>query len=408
MKSRRLSIIFALMVLFNAIFAGFAFAEETVPPKDEKLKVVALGDSITFGYPPPSTTAFPDYIANVCKVDKFGGVGATTADLGTAIVGDIINFSNKAKQADVVTINIGSNDFLGATGVGALLKKLQPIAKDPATLQAAIANGELAKIFAENPLTPLTEEQLNTYKMTLATIVTTTDTQADAPIILYNLYNPIVVDPALDAALGGKLTELHSFVESQLPRVNNVINEVGSISGAEVVNAYATINANPTAFILPLDIHPTVAGHKALAKLADNVIAKFPAEELDEDKNPCGNCHNDPVEEPEGCAQTPPDEEEPPVEEPGENPGEQPGENPPTDGPKENPTPQPPVAEQPKAETVKPTPVKAQAKVITSGSELPDTATPIYNYLVIGLALAFVGMISFGIQQYHQKRNEGI
>lgn len=384
------------MLLFNAVFAGFAFAAETAPTTQKKLNVVALGDSITIGYPTPSSSTFPNFIGEECnEVTKFGAIGDTSASLLGSLTGNVLNFSNAAKQADVVTVNIGSNDFLGATGVGALLKSLKDNANDPAGLQTALT---------ANPITPLTVEQLNTYRVSLSAIVAMADTQADAPIILYNLYNPIVVNQELDNALNGKLTELHNFVEQELSKVNIVISEVGNSTGAKVVDAKSTIASNPSAFILPLDIHPTVAGHKALAKLADNVIASLQVQEPEEDLNPCGGCDEEPVEEPEGCTQTPPEEEEPPVEEPGETPGE----NPPTEEPKENPAPQPPAPEQPKVETPKTAPVKAQAKVLTSGSELPNTATPIYNYLIIGLAVAFIGMITFGIQQYHQKRNQSI
>jgi hypothetical protein len=36
-----------------------------------------------------------------------------------------------------------------------------------------------------------------------------------------------------------------------------------------VVNAYSTFKADPAAYIIPFDIHPTPAGHKALASLLD-------------------------------------------------------------------------------------------------------------------------------------------
>ncbi len=418
MKLRRLSILFTFILVLSTVFARVSFAESTptTPVQDKNLNVVALGDSITFGYPPPSTTGFPDHITGACNVTKFGGSGATSTDLLAAISNDLVNFSLKIKKADVVTVNIGSNDFIGATGLDKLFAALQPIVKDPATLQAAIASGELDQVIAENPLTNLTEAQGLQYGSTLTTIVTMIKTQnPNVPIILYNLYNPIVLNPALGDELNAKLGLLHSFVEAQLPSVNAVINGVGNSTGAHIADAYTTF-ANQPSYIIPFDIHPTTAGHKALAQLADNVINSLPNEDQENNPNICPKkCSGDEPKEPIVCTHENPNPN--PGEDPGDNPGENPDDNPPVDQPIENPTQQPstdtnnqnsaPVIQQQTPEKIKTANNFKTYTLKSTGNRLPNTATPIYNYLVLGLGIVMAGLVTFKLQQ-SRRRNQNI
>lgn len=48
------------------------------------------------------------------------------------------------------------------------------------------------------------------------------------------------------------------------------------------------------------------------------------------------------------------------------------------------------------------------ASVTSTGKKLPDTATPIYNYLAFGLILVLAGLIAFMSQHCRQKRNQSI
>ena len=103
-----------------------------------------------------------------------------------------------------------------ATGFATLFAKLQPLVPN---LEANLANGEIAKVVAANPLTPLTPQQLDQYTKNLVIIIETIKKHTNAPIILYNLYNPIVLstNPILDGLF---LVPLHTFVEGNLIVVN--------------------------------------------------------------------------------------------------------------------------------------------------------------------------------------------
>ena len=218
MKLKRFSVLLVIMLILSTFTATFVFAktEQTAKPK---LNIVALGDSITFGYPPPSTTGFPDLITGARNVEKFGGSGATSSQLLAAIQSNPKEFKRALKKADVITINIGSNDLMQATNMSTLFAKLQPLVPN---LEENLANGKVAEAIQTTPLTPPTSQQLIAYTSNLAKIIATVKKESRAPIILYNLYNPIVMsnNPVLNQALLGPL---HNFVEGNLMVVNGAI-----------------------------------------------------------------------------------------------------------------------------------------------------------------------------------------
>ena len=267
MKFKRFSVLFVIMLILSTFTASFVFAKTERSPKP-KLNIVALGDSITFGYPPPSTTGFPDLITGVRNVEKFGGSGATSSQLLAAIQSNPKEFKRALKKADVITINIGSNDLMQATNMSTLFAKLQPLVPN---LEENLTNGKVAEAFQTTPLTPSTSQQLIAYTSNLAKIISAVKKESRAPIILYNLYNPIVMsnNPVLNQALLGPL---HNFVEGNLIAVNGAIQPFRNVNGVFVVDSYSTMKANPPVYIIPFDIHPTLEGQKALALLADSTL----------------------------------------------------------------------------------------------------------------------------------------
>ena len=115
----------------------------------------------------------------------------------------------------------------------AFLPKLQPLVPN---LEGNLANGEIAKVIESTPRTPLTAQQLEQYTKNLVIIIETIKKHTKAPILLYNLYNPIVLstNPILDELL---LVPLHTFVEGNLMVVNHqIIRYIGNVTGAHVVD----------------------------------------------------------------------------------------------------------------------------------------------------------------------------
>ena len=69
-----------------------------------------------------------------------------------------------------------------------LLAKLQPLVPN---LEENLANGKVAQAIHNTPLTSPTSQQLVSYTSNLAKIIATVKKETRAPIILYNLYNPM-------------------------------------------------------------------------------------------------------------------------------------------------------------------------------------------------------------------------
>lgn len=119
MRFKRLSVLLIVVLALSTLFSSIASAE-----KNEKHSLVALGDSITFGYHlpdqiglQPSPSAFPSLIGNGnFNVTNLGVPGWTSTDLLNAVKTNPI-FKRSLKEADAVTLDIGSNDLLQAAGL---------------------------------------------------------------------------------------------------------------------------------------------------------------------------------------------------------------------------------------------------------------------------------------------------
>ena len=140
---------FSAIVLASSVFASAGFAQSP----NAKESLVALGDSITFGYnlginnQHPSKEAFPYLIDNndgkEFRVNNLSVPGWTSAQLLDALQNDQ-RFRQAVTHADVITLDIGSNDLLQAiktgtlpTAVGTMLSNLT---KNIAEIQSLAPN----------------------------------------------------------------------------------------------------------------------------------------------------------------------------------------------------------------------------------------------------------------------------
>ena len=280
MKYQCFTLLLVFMLFLNIIPADNAIAET----HDRKITIVALGDSITFGHPKPSTQSFPHLIwKEKNEIIKFGGIGFTSTQLLKAINNDP-NFINSLKRADVVTINIGSNDLLQATGIKSLLKSILPLgpqANDAGESDKSTANQMIVLSEDSLPITPPTQEIIDLLEDNLSTIISTVQQHTTAPIILYTLYNPIGLldEPVLGSILNPIINQLDLFAEKSILTINDtVIRPIGKQANAIIVDAHGVFNGKQTEYILPLDIHPTPIGHQTLAELANEAILKIQPE----------------------------------------------------------------------------------------------------------------------------------
>jgi lysophospholipase L1-like esterase len=381
------------------------FAENNVKPN-----LVALGDSITFGYKleanqtQASPNAFPNLIGNnAFNVTNLGIPGWTSGQLLAALNTD--QFINAVKAADVVTLNIGNNDILQAADLSNIILTHTPA--DPAVLlpnvQAAAA-------------------QLS---VNLQAIITKIKTQnPTAPIIFYNLYNPF------GESADQFFAYLHTIGEQIITSVNGgVINPFANVPGIYLADAYTKYNGHQADYISPaIDlIHPNLAGHQALAALANEKLSSLVPGQITVDLTPSTTEQTkDPVSinvsttatkvlamqwlagsktiDDFAAAGTDITDNKFQVTENGtysvyvrDSKGaktvksitinnikkEEPVQN--------NPTPTP---------TPTPTPNTGG-----TGHTLPNTATPMYNYLAVGLASILAGLGAMKIQQFRRREN---
>ncbi|MEH6994828.1 GDSL-type esterase/lipase family protein [Neobacillus drentensis] len=260
MKFKRLSVLLTLMLAFSTFFTSFAFAEENV----DKPNLVALGDSITFGWnlddtngnTQKSAKAFPNLIIaeGFFNVTNISGGGWTSSH----ILAQVNNPANEAsiQNADVFTLYIGSNDLMGAIGLSDIIKNGTPV--DPSTL--------IPKVTVASQQLGLNLQQIFGKIRSLNT---------EAPIILYNIYNPFASSEVPFNAF------LHNIGEQIATNVNaSAINSFANIPGTFIADAKSAFDGKQLEYIIPGDIHPNVTGQSVLAGLATGILLPLLPEEL--------------------------------------------------------------------------------------------------------------------------------
>jgi lysophospholipase L1-like esterase len=260
MKFKRLPVLLTLVLAFSTFFTSFAFAEENI----DKPNLVALGDSITFGYKlepnqmKASPNAFPSLIApDEFNVTNLGVPGITSlqlaAKLSTPDAGTLLALNS----ADIFTLYIGGNDLLQATGIGALLNSPVPVSLTP----------ELQKDLIDKAIAAAGDIAGN-LRSSIEAIRSKNET---APIILYNFYNPI---PDVPEEVNPMIHGLHLIGNQIISQVNsNFINPIANNEqGVFLANAYTAFDGKQAQYMLPGDVHPNLLGHQVLAKLGTDVL----------------------------------------------------------------------------------------------------------------------------------------
>ncbi|WP_367306818.1 SGNH/GDSL hydrolase family protein [Alicyclobacillus acidocaldarius] len=220
--------------------------------------LVALGDSITFGYNlgnnrEPSPLAFPYLFAKKegWRAVDLGVPGWTSGDLLQALKTDTALRSEVA-AAQVVTVDIGSNDLL-LPALAMLPKGADWARVTPTSSQAATLSSELA-------------QGIQDVRSNLASILGLLHRyNPRATVIVYDLYNPF---PASDPWL-------HRTAEAAIVAANAAIAADAVSAGDPVADAYDTLT-QPSADILPHDVHPTALGQRLLAEAGEQALAMAP------------------------------------------------------------------------------------------------------------------------------------
>ncbi|EPZ45136.1 SGNH/GDSL hydrolase family protein [Alicyclobacillus acidoterrestris] len=243
------------VVLATSGVTTAAVASQKAPAS--KGTLVALGDSITFGYNLADTagnsvaskSAYPALMAKAegFRVSDLGVPGWTSTDLLAAL--DTPSFSRAVRGASVLTLDIGSNDLLQwADKAGLLADATSQSAPTLSTNQQIQAAAVLAQ-----------------FGVNFDKIVARIRSLTSAPIVAFNLYDPFPSSSPLS-----NIDELMEEVE------NEEISEIaGQYKNIAVADAHTAFAGKQTADvrIAEDDVHPTPSGQQALARVGEQAIA---------------------------------------------------------------------------------------------------------------------------------------
>lgn len=236
--------VFLLLTLFIG-FAGFSTKKAVAATA---LKYVALGDSITeLGVVP---SKYRSYIINDLKNYTFivnqGVNGSTSTDLNQNLTNNQ-NLRNEITTANVVTIEIGSNDFFYTRG----------------TYQSGNCGG------ADNQ--DCLRSMVTTFKSNWDSIISAVKTLTPSNTAIRALdiyYSVAVVDMLTEPPFSNSFAVLNSYL-GQMNQYINTVSPANGIPVAQVHTAYNGVNGdeNPIAkgYILSDAVHPTDLGAKVIA-----------------------------------------------------------------------------------------------------------------------------------------------
>lgn len=239
-----------MLALLGLASACTAMPEVVAPPHvevaSEPASYVALGDSLATGA--GAERGYAERYAERLDADtdatlRFRNLAQDGATSGELLAGlrDDPRFADALADADLVSVNIGGNDLLGAQ---------QQIAMDQCVDDACLY--EVVATFAEN----------------WDAIVSELDAlmPADTELVTMDLYNPFVAEMR---ALG-VLERLTPFLD----RVNAHIRHSAARHGMAVVPVHDAFNGSDGmgdpvggGLIAPDRVHPSDAGHAAIAEL---------------------------------------------------------------------------------------------------------------------------------------------
>lgn len=150
------------------------------------------------------------------------------------------------KNADVITLDIGSNDFLQDPNI-------QALRANPTTpIDPVLFNGVIQQISGK-------------LFTNLSTIIGTVKTvNPDAQLIIYNIYNPFT----------DTLANLYPIGELFLPTVKQGFLGAAAQSKSLLADAYSAFKNHQAEYIFPgEDVHPNETGQQVLASLSTTLLA---------------------------------------------------------------------------------------------------------------------------------------
>lgn len=227
----------AIVMLATSMISPATFAKSD----NAKESLVALGDSIPFGYnlsnnnQNPSKAAYPYLIGaeENLRVRNLGIPGWQSDQLLDALDSEQ-KYRQAIRHADYIAITIGNNDLLQLLREAGIESAGNPALFQQLLFQKLIADDLFANIAAS---------------------IAETRSLTNSPIVLYNVYNPFQLnDP------------LHNVADAILPYINHLFSSLAaSTNEVYLADAYTAFGNSQASYVISGDIHPTAAGQQVLA-----------------------------------------------------------------------------------------------------------------------------------------------
>jgi lysophospholipase L1-like esterase len=263
--------IIAIVVLFG-VTASFAYAAAprfVAPIQAPAPHYVALGDSISAYFRVEKGQGYAEILADFLKDGQgYDGLRLTnlskSGDDSTDIINMINAYSDTIRGADLITISIGANNFLGLV-LDRIFRALeQNLGSDFDFDSFEIDENLLGQIAASIGAISLLLEinrNIERFRTDIVTLIETLyELAPTAEIYFMTIYNPVSGTDALFAPV------------DMLIRLANSVIERNTDLGYTVVDVYAAfreVDAVGLTFVdLPagsFDPHPSVAGHRLIA-----------------------------------------------------------------------------------------------------------------------------------------------
>lgn len=305
-------------LLWSFILPNTIRADELTQGKSKYTNYVAIGDSIAAGYGLEniSKDSYAQIIRAHYNIDEKnfsnkGVVGATCEDYYHFITdsGDAETYRNLIKNADLITVSVGSNEILGlivkaiADGAGVDVIDADgnaiPTLTVMAEVQEVFANGDAAKkaeiiasivnFFSSEETIRNIDSKVNSYKDYWDKIVKEIkELNPDAVIIATEFYNPYY---------GVKLGtfDVGEFTDDAINKMNEALeqrsNSESDYKIARIYESFNTkdprvtnVNFNILESKINLDPHPNKQGHSIIAtKVIDVADKAEPKKDLKKD-----------------------------------------------------------------------------------------------------------------------------
>jgi lysophospholipase L1-like esterase len=251
--------------------------------KEEKIKnYIALGDSITAGYLlPEGEQSFPEILSAEHNYDlvNMAVVGMTSSELLEQLYTE--DYEDVIKAADLITVDIGSNDLLGPFNrIISETFEVENTQDISSKIYEQYKNHpvELAKKVAALGLNLQNNTEINEavtkYKQITfpAIIGKIQEINPKAKIIAVNIYNPY---SALDF---GGLLSIGKIAEKYISEMNTAFDLYEGYEVADVYSYFDTIGITNTKFDITqkdgisFDPHPNKQGHMVIYTVINRII----------------------------------------------------------------------------------------------------------------------------------------